>query len=156
MKRLRCKACKRYFQRAPRSWSQTYCVSNCKQKTNLEREMKKKLHNIKFRCENPKDRKYKNYGGRGIKCLLNVKDMVRLWKRDHASLLTLPSLDRIDTKGDYYYMNCRFIEAADNTSRRWKPDHELQSIRSWARRRNLKNNFSDDNQTEQNGVDNTR
>jgi hypothetical protein len=74
--------------------------------------------NIKSRCENLKDKKYKYYGGKSIKCLLSKEDLIFLWNRDNANLMRQASIDRIDSKGNYELNNCRFIEMKENRIRR--------------------------------------
>ena len=76
------------------------------------------FRNARNRCNYPKDKKYKNYGGRGIKFKLTPYDMDKLWKRDKASNMQRPSIDRIDNDGDYEYNNCQFIEMVDNVKKR--------------------------------------
>jgi hypothetical protein len=76
-------------------------------------------HNIQQRCGNPNDKKYKYYGGRGIKVYLSKSDLVYLWNRDGAGLMDQPSIDRIENDLDYTLTNCRFIEMDDNRKRRW-------------------------------------
>ena len=78
------------------------------------------LKNIKQRCNYPKDKKYKYYGGKGIKCLLIMEDLKYLWFRDKAYNLKQPSIDRKNSDGDYIIKNCRFIEMAENRKKRNK------------------------------------
>ena len=68
------------------------------------------LQRARRRCNNPKQRGFKNYGGAGIQCLITNDEVKELWFRDHASLLLQPSLDRKDSKGHYTFDNCRFVE----------------------------------------------
>lgn len=77
----------------------------------------KTFYNIKQRCENPKNPKYKNYGGRGIKCLIYPGQLSYLWDRDRADLMEHPSIDRIDPNGHYTKENCRYIEFKENRKR---------------------------------------
>lgn len=70
------------------------------------------------RCENVNDISYKNYGGKGIKCLLTFDEAKTLWFRDKAWELKEPSLDRIESNKDYTFDNCRFIEKRVNSKLR--------------------------------------
>jgi len=72
------------------------------------------LSNIQQRCENPKCRSYKWYGGRGIKCFITSKELKQLWFRDKGYLMNYPSIDRKDNNRNYEYKNCRFIEMQFN------------------------------------------
>lgn len=94
----------------------------CKECTKQhEKEYRKKypwkqiLVNIKQRCENSNNKKYKNYGERGIKNYLTDEDIKFLYIRDNAHLLKKPSLDREDNDGHYELDNCRFIEWSENS-----------------------------------------
>lgn len=78
------------------------------------------LKAVRQRCNNPNHTYYKNYGAKGIKCFLTEEQIKTLWVRDKASKLKLPSIDREDSKGHYTFDNCRFIEKADNTKRRFQ------------------------------------
>ena len=75
-------------------------------------------HNLKSRCGNPKDKKFKHYGGRGILLRIDRKDLVFLWNRDGADLMKQPSIDRIDPDGHYELENCRFVEMEFNRKNR--------------------------------------
>lgn len=74
---------------------------------------------IRQRCNYKKNCNYQYYGGKGVKCLLTIKDIKSLWRRDKAFNLKKPSIDRINSKGDYTLTNCRFIEHSENISRKW-------------------------------------
>lgn len=70
---------------------------------------------IKIRCvQNPKD---KYYYQRGIKMLITLEELKSLWFRDKAYEMKNPSIDRINSKGDYTFDNCRYIELSENLSR---------------------------------------
>jgi hypothetical protein len=73
------------------------------------------LQNIRKRCEDPENKRYHRYGGRGIKNFLTYDDISKLWDRDNASSLQKPSLDRIDVNGNYEFSNCQFIEMRENS-----------------------------------------
>ena len=72
---------------------------------------------ILSRCNNPNTPGYRNYGGRGIKCLITPEELKTLWIRDEAHLLKTASIDRIDSNGNYIISNCRYIERSANCSK---------------------------------------
>lgn len=78
----------------------------------------KTFENIKSRCGNSKDIKYKYYGGRGIKNFLTREDLKFLFFRDAAWKMKAPSIDRIDADGNYTLENSRWIEFEENRRRR--------------------------------------
>lgn len=78
---------------------------------------RKILKDIKQRCTNPNNNRYKNYGARGIKCLITKEEIKRLWFRDKAWLLKQPSIDRKKNDKDYTLNNCRFIELGENSAK---------------------------------------
>ncbi len=57
--------------------------------------------------------------------LLSMDDVQKLWIRDKAHLLSVPSIDRI-RGGDYFFDNCRFIEKSDNCSKKLLPDGSVR------------------------------
>lgn len=58
----------------------------------------------KHRCSKGK------YASRGIRLKMSIEDFEYLWFRDKAYRMEKPSIDRINSKGDYTLDNCRFIE----------------------------------------------
>ena len=75
-------------------------------------------YNMRARCQISTTHKYKYYGGKGIKCLLTMEEIERLWHRDNAAAMKKPSLDRRESSGDYVFDNCQFIEFDDNRRKR--------------------------------------
>lgn len=78
------------------------------------------MGNLNSRCENINDIKYKCYGGKGIKNLLSLDDIIYLWNRDDASKMIQPSIDRKNNKKDYILENCQFIEMEENRRKKMK------------------------------------
>ena len=84
--------------------------------------------NMKRRCNNPADRYYKNYGGKGIKVCQEWQDYNRFrdWALSNGYNAPDPntrlgqhlSIDRIDPNGDYCPENCRWITLSDNVEER--------------------------------------
>jgi len=70
--------------------------------------------NLTQRCGNPNDKKYKYYGGKGIKVRLSKTELKLLWERDKGWRLKKPSIDRLNSNKDYEFSNCRFIEMSVN------------------------------------------
>jgi len=98
---------------------------------------KRTLQNIKSRCNNKKTPYYKNYGGRGIKCLITEEDIKFLYNRDKAYLMKQPSIDREENDGNYVLSNCRFIEKSKNSAKAHnKPvlqyDLNNQFVKEWS------------------------
>lgn len=72
------------------------------------------------RCENPANKSYVNYGGRGIK-------VCALWRSDYLQFLAWAvatgyakklTIDRKDTNGDYSPDNCRWVTSKKNNNNR--------------------------------------
>jgi len=136
----RCTVCKEYKElkkfnkNKSRRDGYDYCCKKCKNDYSLnnkeriskrEKEYHKKypwirvLKNIKKRCNDSKNKFYKNYGGRGIENHFKNADEIKfLWFRDKAWLLRQPSIDRKDNDGNYCIENCRFIEKGQNSAER--------------------------------------
>lgn len=71
-------------------------------------------YGIKQRCENPNEKQYKHYGGRGIKLSQEWSDWesFRDWALANGYEDNL-TLDRIDVNGNYEPSNCRWITQAE-------------------------------------------
>jgi hypothetical protein len=111
-------------------------VQKWKKEHHLKYPQKRILLNIKSRCENPKNAQYKDYGLRGIKCLITAHDIWLLMIRDNYWDLKKPSIDRKDNNGDYIFDNCQFLEHRENAGKdKRKPilqfDKKGNFIREW-------------------------
>jgi len=93
-------------------------VSRWIKESNRNQRIVNVWHNIKSRCRNPKDPKFKHYGGRGILVKMKKLDLVYLWERDAADYMKQPSIDRINADAHYEISNSRFIEMEENRKRR--------------------------------------
>jgi len=79
----------------------------------------RKYHDMKQRCDNPKRKDYKYYGGRGIKCLFKkpkefINYVINSLQIDPRGL----TIDRIDNDGHYEPGNIRFVNQAENNKNR--------------------------------------
>jgi hypothetical protein len=75
------------------------------------------LSGIQQRCTNPKNKRFKDYGGRGIKCLITVEEIKELMIRDNYYNFKRPSIDRKNNDGDYTFDNCQFLEFDENSAK---------------------------------------
>lgn len=92
---------------------------------------------MRRRCNNRRDKSFRNYGGRGIKVCERWGDF-RLFLADMGFRpSSLHSIDRINNDGDYEPKNCRWASEEvqrSNTSRNkyLTRDGRTQTIRQWA------------------------
>lgn len=99
---------------------------------------------MKRRCLVPKERSYKDYGGRGITVCKNWKDSFENFFKDMGYAPSPEySIDRIDVNGNYEPSNCRW--ATDKQQRRNKRNNfnitynnETHCLAEWCEILNLK------------------
>ena len=92
-------------------------ISNQRKEAHKKCPWKVIFNGINQRCNNPKDKNYKNYGGRGIKNHLTLEDVKFLYIKYKAYLMKKPSIDRKDNDGNYTIENCEFIELKENSGK---------------------------------------
>lgn len=104
-----------------RKWFSSWC-KKCKKilnkNINKSKPWLKHLYSSRKRCVNPNTKDWKDYGDRGIQCLITEEELKTLWFRDKAYEMKQPSIDRIDNDGNYCFENCRFLELKENTLKR--------------------------------------
>lgn len=90
------------------------------------------------RCENPKNKDYHRYGGRGIKVCAGWRNSFTAFFRDIGTKPTARhSIERQDNDGDYEPNNCRWAtrrEQARNTRRNLFLEHSgrVACLAEWA------------------------
>ena len=100
-------------------------------------------NSMRQRCNNPNNKAYKNYGGRGISICSEWDDFAvfEQWARDTGYDDDAPkgvcTLDRIDVNGNYCPSNCRWTTMREQTrNRRDTPyytlDGETHDLKTWA------------------------
>ena len=109
--------------------------------------------NMKRRCNSPKDKRYSEYGGRGISVCDDWNDYgnFRKWAYengyDEKAEYGNCTIDRMDNNGNYEPSNCRWtdrITQANNTSRNHyvELNGQRMTIAEFARVMNINNNHA--------------
>lgn len=94
---------------------------------------------IKQRCENPNNRRYKDYGARGISVCEAWKNfqIFKEWALNNGYQENL-ELDRIDNNKGYFPENCRWCETVtNNRNRRITAKIEGTPLKDFAQQHNM-------------------
>lgn len=96
---------------------------------------------IKYRCNNPNNKSYKNYGGRGIKVCKEWQEDFKIfydwamqngYKEEKLSNgLNRLTIDRIDNDGDYEPNNCRFVTNAENARNKGRKNERFYKEKNY-------------------------
>jgi hypothetical protein len=106
--------------------------------TSTARRIKKIFSHMKSRCYDPNDKRYDDWGGRGIRVceewLKNPEEFVR-WSLENGYQDDFV-IDRINNSGDYAPSNCRWVTIAENnqnrrSSRNFTYNNKTQNLQQW-------------------------
>lgn len=95
---------------------------------------------MRYRCSNPNNQAYKDYGGRGIQVCREWQDFAEFKKWALANGYTEElTIDRIDVNGDYRPDNCRWVNSKTQmNNRRTTPKYavgkERLTLSEWSQR----------------------
>ena len=96
-------------------------------------------HGMNERCRNPKNRAYKNYGGKGVSVCPEWQEFIPFneWAMANGYKEGL-TIDRIESNGNYEPSNCRWVDRFiqnSNTSRNRYIEFEgrTQTLSQWSR-----------------------
>lgn len=104
----------------------------------MARKLKKVLIHMKERCYDPDNRRYNDWGGRGIRVCdewLNDPDSFVLWSIENGYQEGL-TIDRINNDGDYCPGNCRWVTKHENnqnrrSNRNFTYNGKTQNLQQW-------------------------
>lgn len=101
---------------------------SCNQPQQFPKWLYARAQNMKQRCNNPNDRRFKDYGGRGIEFRFDSVTTCALWVRDNLGIPDDPEtveLDRIENDGHYEPGNLRWATRRKNMNNtrvsKWGP-----------------------------------
>lgn len=121
MKGKNCKQCGNPTNRGGRFYCSNKCRGISESKHGLGHSRQWHIWNhMKQRCSNPKDKAFKNYGGRGITFARKWVNFVGFWEDMKHGYFDNLTLERIDVNKGYNKKNCTWIpksEQSRNTRR---------------------------------------
>jgi len=96
-----------------------------KYRQSLNGRLRSRFYNIKQRCNNSEHQSYKNYGGRGIKCLFKSANEFVDYVKSNLGIKNINqinglAIDRIDNDGNYEPGNIRFVTYSENLKNKRK------------------------------------
>jgi len=91
---------------------------------------------MKYRCLNPNDTSYQDYGGRGIKVCDKWLESFENFYKDMGDPPEGMSLDRIDVNGNYEPSNCRWADkkVQSNNTRSVPHSKDIKEHKKWKQR----------------------
>jgi len=100
---------------------------------------------MRARCNNPKSKTYRNYGGRGIKVCARWNDSYEHFLEDMGLRPDGMQIDRIDNNKGYEPGNCRWVTNITNSRNTRKNVHitldgETMCVAEWAERLGISRN----------------
>lgn len=75
-------------------------------------------YGMRQRCQNPHNKRWSQYGGRGITVCDRWNDFVEFYKDMGASYYDSASIDRVDNDGNYCKENCQWIPFSQQAKNR--------------------------------------
>lgn len=124
---FRCETCLSEIERMKHQGKSQESCPSCARKIQAEKVSSHKSRytrlyrtwtNMKVRCNNPNDERYKHYGEKGIKVCEEWKSFsnFKLWALENGYTDSL-TIDRKDVKGNYEPSNCQFITNEENAGK---------------------------------------
>ncbi len=98
---------------------------------------------MKYRCQNPKDKRFLSYGGRGIQVCTKWKQSFQTFFEDMGPRPSKDySINRIDNDGDYTPSNCEWATSREQSRNTIKTriisyQGKTQCLKDWAKELSL-------------------